>query len=483
MECVATSGSCDPVNGVCVCPPGRTGVNCDEDCPAGMYGRDCLQSCDCQNAALCHSVTGECQCQPGFIGNRCEEPCPPHLYGNNCTYKCRCLNGASCSNFDGECICTPGFSGIDCGEACPKGFYGTNCSSPCKCNGKQTILCNAVSGRCECDVGYRGETCDRDCVKGTYGLNCQFDCRCGNRALCDPKDGSCTCLDGWTGPDCLSACPVGMYGKNCVKECSCPEKSDCDPVNGSCICPPGLNDDRCKPAANMGRQESQESFDPKLFGAIIGGLLLILLIVLIIFFMWRRQREDKSSNLSVLYATGYESPQTIFTTPVQAESNGTIPNNAVLFTNLPDKDVDSTEYMGVITKIDNFDSGKGFPKNAKRLNSYEVAPPWLKEGSVSGGDVNQFDGNSVDKLNNLEDKGAFFVSKQDSDNPPPYQSEENLYADIDDLDIHPKTEYSSFPNNKPISPSPDSPNHLPNMYSNVSNRRSHPVPPLRNDLL
>ena len=52
FRCHASSGKCD-------CKPGWTGIFCDTPCPAGRYGQDCQEKCDCKNGATCSHITGK----------------------------------------------------------------------------------------------------------------------------------------------------------------------------------------------------------------------------------------------------------------------------------------------------------------------------------------------------------------------------------------------------------------------------------------
>lgn len=42
-------------------------------CPLGFYGKDCSQSCQCQNGADCDHISGQCTCRRGFMGRHCEQ--------------------------------------------------------------------------------------------------------------------------------------------------------------------------------------------------------------------------------------------------------------------------------------------------------------------------------------------------------------------------------------------------------------------------
>lgn len=42
-------------------------------CPLGFFGKDCSQSCQCQNGADCDHISGQCTCRRGFMGRQCEQ--------------------------------------------------------------------------------------------------------------------------------------------------------------------------------------------------------------------------------------------------------------------------------------------------------------------------------------------------------------------------------------------------------------------------
>ena len=43
------------------------------ECPQGMYGFECGQTCQCDNGAACDHVTGACTCTPGWQGALCNQ--------------------------------------------------------------------------------------------------------------------------------------------------------------------------------------------------------------------------------------------------------------------------------------------------------------------------------------------------------------------------------------------------------------------------
>jgi hypothetical protein len=104
------------VNGVgsytCKCADGFFGTYCEgasnSQCPAGMIGRSCdVRVCDyvrCQNGGTCAS--GICNCPSGFIGPNCEES----LVCN----KRPCSNDGTCVEVHYRCECLPGYEGDHC---------------------------------------------------------------------------------------------------------------------------------------------------------------------------------------------------------------------------------------------------------------------------------------------------------------------------------------------------------------------------------
>ena len=45
------------------------GAVCANPCPAGTFGDNCLEKCECYNSASCHHKTGLCECPPGYKGS------------------------------------------------------------------------------------------------------------------------------------------------------------------------------------------------------------------------------------------------------------------------------------------------------------------------------------------------------------------------------------------------------------------------------
>nr|XP_022305737.1 uncharacterized protein LOC111112507 [Crassostrea virginica] len=80
LECPQNcqEGYCDIVEGTCFgCAHRYMGARCTQDCPEGLYGRNCSQNCSmtCGDPGRCDIMTGHCSggCQVGWTGAMCEK--------------------------------------------------------------------------------------------------------------------------------------------------------------------------------------------------------------------------------------------------------------------------------------------------------------------------------------------------------------------------------------------------------------------------
>ncbi|GIY13576.1 multiple epidermal growth factor-like domains protein 10 [Caerostris extrusa] len=261
-------GICHDKWGVCVCPAGFTGANCQIACGGNHFGAECNKFCSppqnnsntdelCALHLFCKPDPYGCSCAPGFKGSKCMEHCEPGWYGADCKQPCHCAYGSSnCNRITGACEggCARGWRGTSCMiedpdanstyietttlTYCAAGTYGPSCERFCHCSGNEH--CHIITGKCPtgCEDGWGGPSCGA-CRSGRFGANCESTCHCeGGNHNCD-KDGFCYsgCEAGWAGFTCQAECTPGRFGPNCASTCHCHGNSSvaCDKVTGECI--------------------------------------------------------------------------------------------------------------------------------------------------------------------------------------------------------------------------------------------------------
>ncbi|CAK9302554.1 unnamed protein product [Gordionus sp. m RMFG-2023] len=193
-------GLCDPVDGRCNCPPGRTGPRCERGCGLLRFGPDCSLTCDCEHATKCDPITGKCSaCQEGWHGERCQIACIKGYYGPNCETKCDCVGAETCHPITGTCICPAGKTGNNCSEDCPTGWYGVFCQHGCACPSNPNNRCDPVTGFCSCPPGLSTRFRCTRCQTGLFGPDCSLTCPCSDEtgrngtAPCKRLSGECLC--------------------------------------------------------------------------------------------------------------------------------------------------------------------------------------------------------------------------------------------------------------------------------------------------
>ncbi|CAG5118836.1 unnamed protein product, partial [Candidula unifasciata] len=91
--------------------------------------------------------------------------CPAGHYGRECENSCNCAKeGENCFISTGGCPsgCTAGYQGEGCRTPCSKTYFGLNCSQKCNTNCAD-LLCQPTNGTClSCIAGKEGELCDKE---------------------------------------------------------------------------------------------------------------------------------------------------------------------------------------------------------------------------------------------------------------------------------------------------------------------------------
>ncbi|XP_064298928.1 laminin subunit alpha-3 [Phalacrocorax carbo] len=174
----ATSPTCSPLGGQCICRPHVIGRQCSR-CQTGYYGFPFCKLCNC-GQRLCDDVTGKCICPPRTVKPKCEV-CEKHYFSYhplagcescNCSEK-GVVNVASpeCEKINGQCKCKPGIKGRQC-DQCAPGTYGFPNCVRCNCNrdGTEPDVCDPQTGMCLCKENVEGAECDT-CRPGYFYLD------------------------------------------------------------------------------------------------------------------------------------------------------------------------------------------------------------------------------------------------------------------------------------------------------------------------
>ncbi|XP_071660282.1 laminin subunit alpha-3 isoform X2 [Patagioenas fasciata] len=174
----ATSPTCSPMGGQCICRPNVIGRQCSR-CQTGYYGFPFCKLCNC-GQRLCDDVTGKCICPPQTVKPKCEM-CEKHYFGYHPLAGCESCNcsergvvnvaSPECEKNNGQCKCKPGIKGRRC-DQCAPGSYGFPNCVPCNCNrgGTEPDVCDPQTGICLCKEYVEGAECDI-CRPGSFYLD------------------------------------------------------------------------------------------------------------------------------------------------------------------------------------------------------------------------------------------------------------------------------------------------------------------------
>ncbi|XP_033118760.1 sushi, nidogen and EGF-like domain-containing protein 1 [Anneissia japonica] len=192
------------------CPsPKWNPPSCEYDCPV------------CYNGGVCDDKTGLCVCPTGFKGVNCETGCGSGHFGRYCNLVCSstgtdesCRNNLFCPPDPVGCSCVDGYEGLGCSQPCGAGWYGSSCQQKCHCDNTYCDRKYGCTSSSDCWDGYTGPQCqvlssDKSCPSGYFGELCNYSCHCSAGADCNRDDGSCTngCSDSWAGSNCSIALP------------------------------------------------------------------------------------------------------------------------------------------------------------------------------------------------------------------------------------------------------------------------------------
>ncbi|XP_052643533.1 laminin subunit alpha-3 isoform X2 [Harpia harpyja] len=174
----ATSPTCSPLGGQCICRPNVIGRQCSR-CRSGYYGFPFCKLCNC-GQRLCDDMTGKCICPPRTVKPKCEV-CQKHYFSYHPLAGCESCNcsergvvnvaSPECEKTNGQCKCKPGIKGRRC-DQCAPGTYGFPNCMPCNCSrdGTEPDVCDPQTGICLCKENVEGAECDT-CRPGCFYLD------------------------------------------------------------------------------------------------------------------------------------------------------------------------------------------------------------------------------------------------------------------------------------------------------------------------
>lgn len=251
-------GTCNPLNGSCICDFPFAGSNgtCNA-CVDGYWGPSCTMcpglssnTSSCMGRGLCDddfAGDGTCACNPGFAGSACQFSSAQACNNHGSVY-------ASPLDSIIGCTCDTGFAPPNC-QACLPDYYGPTCKrcGPETCSGTGEYFATGSKGRCQidgsclCDEKYAGANCET-CAPGLFDYPRCVVCNastCSNHGSCI-ADATCTCVSGWAGPYC-DDCAVGFYGPTCTA-CQCNGSQCLSGVaqTGTCLCDSPFRGPRCQ---------------------------------------------------------------------------------------------------------------------------------------------------------------------------------------------------------------------------------------------
>ncbi|XP_033109749.1 uncharacterized protein LOC117111001 [Anneissia japonica] len=195
------------------------------DCPLPKWSPpECEMDCPlCYNGGVCDDKTGLCICPAGFKGANCQTACGSNNFGRNCDVICRtgnieaCRGSLFCPPDPFGCTCIDGYGGNNCKSECDERHYGADCRQVCHCDPSdcdRKVGCRSGS---TCYDGYTGPACQEllpglFCPTNLFGVLCNYPCHCKDSAGCN-RDGSCDngCHEAWAGADCSIALPYSSH--------------------------------------------------------------------------------------------------------------------------------------------------------------------------------------------------------------------------------------------------------------------------------
>uniref|UniRef100_A0A8R1TU78 Uncharacterized protein n=1 Tax=Onchocerca volvulus TaxID=6282 RepID=A0A8R1TU78_ONCVO len=157
--CITRPGVNGDISYVCICPPNKAGIFCNESVDYCKPVNPCLNKGICQRRDYGYT----CHCKPGYRGDHCQyNLCSPNPCQNNGNCTILSLTTYNCS-------CPQYYEGVNCTDvtdACAASNFDDYCLNGGKC------ISNNFEPVCRCTYQYEGRRCEN---KKDFDFNVIFN--------------------------------------------------------------------------------------------------------------------------------------------------------------------------------------------------------------------------------------------------------------------------------------------------------------------
>ncbi|KAL2296493.1 hypothetical protein Nmel_015812, partial [Mimus melanotis] len=129
-------------------------------CLEHTFGPDCSLTCDdCQNGATCTAEGSGCHCPPGWTGVLCNQCCDQKSTSHMSAAMTATGNTKGHTFPSATSALIPVLCSLSAHAlACPEGLWGSGCQEICP-DCANNASCDPATGACLCPPGYTGQRC------------------------------------------------------------------------------------------------------------------------------------------------------------------------------------------------------------------------------------------------------------------------------------------------------------------------------------